>query len=38
MSYQAMKKHGGTLSEYCLEKVANLKGYFLYDILENLKP
>ena len=31
MSYQAMKKHRGSLNAYGLAKKANLRGYILYD-------
>ena len=31
MSYQAMNKHGGTLSVYCEMKEDSLKVYILYD-------
>ena len=31
MSYQAVKRHGGTLNAYCSEKGANLEGSMLCD-------
>jgi len=31
MSYQVMKRHGGTLNAYCKGKKVVCKGYMLYD-------